>query len=424
MLIPVFTIYANKLTNATPMLIGLALGCYGLTQSILQIPFGMLSDKYGRKPIITIGLILFTIGSLIGAYTHSIEGMILARSLQGAGAIGSVLIALLTDLTPDAKRTQAMAIVGSTIGMSFSLAIVISPYITKAFGLSGIFSITAILSIIGLLIIHTVIPTPKKIDVNTNRIKFKEVFCNKHLMRLNVGIFFQHLILTATFFAVPMLLQEQIKLGKLTALWHFYLPLVIVSFIAMVPCIIFAEKKRKIKLVFNLSVSLILLTQACLIFTSGSLLNIGICLFVFFVGFNILEANLPSIVSKQANIENRGSAMGIYSSFQFLGIFVGGSLSGIIFHWHSYAGIFILNTIISLIWLYISSSMQPLQYQLVISIPYSKNITDKDGIINQLGSLDGVCHVTVSNQDNTVYLRVEKALYKDGSAEKILQIYK
>ena len=207
MLIPVFTVYANHLTAATPMLMGIALGSYGLSQGLLQIPFGMLSDRFGRKPIITIGLLLFACGSLLGAFSTSIYSMIIARTLQGTGAIGSVLIALLADLTPDEQRTKAMAVIGVSIGLSFSLAMVLSPAITHYFGLSGIFYLTSFLALLGLVLLHAVIPTPKKepfhIDSEANPALFKEVLYNRHLQRLNLGIFCQHFILTATFFPSP-----------------------------------------------------------------------------------------------------------------------------------------------------------------------------------------------------------------------------
>ena len=271
MLIPVFSVAATSLSDATPTLIGIALGSYGLSQGLLQIPFGFMSDRFGRKLIITIGLLLFVIGSLLGAYTDSIYGMIIARTLQGTGAIGSVLMALMADLTPDEHRTKAMAVIGVTIGISFSLAMVISPAITHRFGLPGIFYLTALLAVTGLFLLHVVIPTPKKepfhIDNEVNPTAFKHVLKNHHLQRLNAGIFCLHLILTSTFFAIPLLLQQQIKLGHLIQQWHFYLPLMIGAFLAMLPFIFLAEKKKKIKPVFLSAVAITGLSQFILAFT-------------------------------------------------------------------------------------------------------------------------------------------------------------
>jgi MFS family permease len=215
LLIPVLSVYGQELKNATPALIGLALGGYGLTQAILQMPFGLMSDKWGRKPIITLGLILFISGSLLGAQTHSIYGMIGARILQGAGAIGSVLIALMADFTPIEVRTKAMAIIGMTIGISFGISMVVSPALTAQYGLAGIFYFTALLGSIGLVLLHFVIPTPthelfhEQSEVVPSRLK--SVLQDIQLRRLNLGIFCQHFILTATFFALPLLIHQAMK---------------------------------------------------------------------------------------------------------------------------------------------------------------------------------------------------------------------
>ena len=421
MLIPVFSIYAIKLTDSTPTLVGIALGCYGLSQGLLQIPFGMLSDRFGRKPIITLGLLLFAAGSLIGTYTDSIYGMIIARTLQGTGAIGSVLIALLADLTSDKDRTKAMAVIGVTIGLSFSLAMVISPLLTHQFGLSSIFFLTAILAALGLLLLHTAIPTPKKEPFHTNQEsnprQFKEVLFNRHLQRLDIGIFSQHLILTSTFFAVPILLQQQIAQGKLLQAAHFYLPLMIFAFLAMVPFIIFAERKHHIKGVFVASVALTTLSQLILALTYHSFGSLCASMFIYFVAFNVLEAMLPSLVSKQAPAKLKGTAMGIYSSSQFLGIFAGGAISGIVYQFTGPQGIFISNALIALVWLAIAFQMNPNLYQLTLSIPYES--TDQT-ILNLMRNIPGVEEAIFDSHEKIIYLRVNKILYKMGSAEQII----
>ena len=354
MLIPVFTIFASKLNNSTPFLIGLALGGYGLTQGLLQIPFGMLSDKYGRKPIILIGFILFAIGSLIGALSTSIYTMILARVIQGAGAIGSVLIALLTDLVPQEKRTHSMAIIGVTIGISFSLAMMLSPYITNYFGLSGVFYLTILLAITGILILIYVIPNPNTPKHAKEKIRFNDILTDKNLLPLNLGIFIQHFVLTSSFFAIPMLLEAQVKSGIITNLWSFYLPVVLLGFLLMIPFIVITERKQKIKAAFIAAILITLITQISLIFKHNNYHTLQILLVIYFIAFNFLEANLPSLISKVAPLNTRGTAMGIYSSSQFLGIFAGGSLAGIIFKTYSFTGVFTLNSIIMLIWLYLA----------------------------------------------------------------------
>lgn len=424
MLIPVFTVYATHLKAATPALIGIALGSYGLTQGLLQIPFGMLSDRFGRKPIITIGLFLFAVGSLLGAYTNSIYGMILARTIQGTGAIGSVLIALLADLTPDESRTKAMAVIGVTIGLSFSLAMIISPAMTNHFGLAGIFYLTTGMAGAGLLMLHTVIPTPIKEPFHMDQVvkptQFKQIFQNRHLQRLNIGIFCQHMMLTSTFFAIPLMLQQQMKLGHLTQQWHFYLPLMICAFLAMLPFIIFAEKKQQIKSVFVGSVVVMGVSQFILAYTYNSWLSICITMFVYFVAFNILEASLPSLVSRQASADSKGTAMGIYSSSQFLGIFAGGAMSGVIYQASGSQGIFMVNGVIAILWLIIATHMKPNFYQLTLIIPYQEPLADESNILTLLRSLPGVRDAVFAREEGVIYLRVHKQTYQNGSAETLL----
>jgi MFS family permease len=424
MLIPVFSIYATQLNAATPTLIGIALGSYGLSQGLLQIPFGILSDRFGRKPILTIGLVLFAVGSLFGAYTDSIYGMIIARIIQGMGAVGSVLIALLADLTTDEVRTKAMAIIGITIGLSFSLAMVISPPVTHYFGLSGIFYLTAILAGIGLFLLHVVIPTPIqdpfRIDTESRFHQFKNALQNRQLQRLNFGIFCQHMILTATFFAIPIKLQQNIKLGNLTESWHFYMPLMIFAFIAMVPFIIIAEKKQRMKLVFMISVAIIGVSQLMLSATLNHWYILCGLMFLYFVAFNVLEASLPSLVSRHASSANKGTAMGIYSSSQFLGIFAGGAISGIIYQYAGSAAIFMMNGIMAIIWFLTILKLQPNAYIMTLTMPYPSGCKDDTHLIQLLNALNGVKEVQIMHDLKLVYLKVDKSTYDTGSAEQII----
>ncbi|MGC1182298.1 MFS transporter [Legionella sp.] len=424
LLIPVFSIDAANLQGATPVLIGLALGIYGLAQGILQIPFGLFSDKIGRKPIITIGLILFAGGSLLGALTHSIYGMIFARMLQGTGAIGSVLIALLADLTPDEQRTKAMAVIGMTIGTSFSLAMVISPALSHQFGLAGIFYLTAALAILGLLLLHVVIPKPTRecfhSDSETNPVLFKQVLHNKHLQRLNAGIFCQHFILTATFFAMPFLLNKQVEHGNLTQQWHFYLPLMLGSFLLMIPFIFLAEKKKLMKSIFLLSVLVLSLSQLALAYTYQNWLSLCLFMLTFFTAFNILEAALPSLISKQAHPNSKGTAMGIYSTSQFLGLFSGGALAGILYQWHGSQGIFIINALIGTAWLVIAYAMKPQAYLTTLILPCTWP-NKKEEALTQLLNIKGIIDVVFVPKEQAFYLHIDKEHYLEGSAEQILR---
>lgn len=358
MLIPVFTLYANQLQGATPLLLGLALGSYGLTQGVLQIPFGMLSDRFGRKPIITFGLLLFACGSIIGAQTHSILGMIIARTLQGAGAIGSVLIALLADITAEHQRTKAMAVIGATIGLAFSIAFIISPSLAAASGLAGIFYLTAGLAVIGLGMLYTIPNAKQPIGKPTSTLQqLKHVFFEPDLLRLDAGIFFQHFILVASFYVLPMMLQHHVQTGHLTQTWHFYIWVIAGSFLAMIPMLLYSEKHHKIKASFLIAIAAIAISQFALLMVGDSLLCLGLVVFLYFVAFNFLEANLPSLVSKQANPQTKGSALGVYSSSQFLGIFVGGCLAGLVYSHLGATGVFSLNGGIAVVWWYISRKM-------------------------------------------------------------------
>jgi MFS family permease len=425
MLIPIFTLFTHELSHATPLLIGIALGSYGLSQGILQIPFGMLSDRFGRKPIITLGLVLFAIGSMMGAWAHSIELMISARILQGAGAIGSVLMALLADLTPDEQRTKAMAVVGISIGMSFSIAMIISPILSAATGLAGIFYFTAVLAVIALCLLHLVIPTPARDPFHERDViqlrQFKFVLQNKHLLRLNAGIFIQHLILTSTFYALPLLLKQHILQQHLSESWHFYLPLMLSAFIIMVPIIVLGERQQRMKFIFILAVVLTTLNQCALFLFNQSWLGLCVTMLIYFVAFNILEATLPSQVSRQAGTANKGTAMGIYSSCQFLGIFAGGALAGVLFQYAGSSSIFLLNAVIGFVWIGLASFMRPNEYQLTRKIPFGHLVMDKDVLQNQLRQLKGIHEISISLSEKTIFLLLSKHLYIEGSAESIIQ---
>ncbi len=354
LLIPVFSLYAPHLKGATPALIGLALGAYGLSQGLLQMPFGMLSDRYGRKPIILIGLLLFAAGSALGACTDSMLGVLIARTLQGMGAIGSVLMALLADLTPASKRTGAMALIGGSIGLSFNLALVISPPVAAQHGLSGIFMITLGLIAVCLLLLKTVIPTPKKLADATplsHKTRLLHVLRDDGLKRLNWGIFYQHAILTAMFFILPLKLQAATEAGHLQTTWHFYLITLLIAFIAAIPLILLAERRGKSKEVFLTAVSLTGLSQLVLMQTTLAWSSFCLIIFIYFLAFNALEAMLPSLVSKQASPEYKGTAMGVYSSSQFLGIFAGGSLAGTLYAHYGDMGIFAMNACFAALWL-------------------------------------------------------------------------
>lgn len=363
MLIPVFTVYAPALQGATPLWIGMALGAYGLSQGLLQIPFGMLSDSFGRKPVIALGLACFALGSLLGAFSESVYTMIIARTLQGMGAIGSVLIALMTDLTPENQRTQAMAVIGLTIGLSFGVAMLVSPLITNTFSLPGIFHVTTLLAFLGLLLLYKVIPAPLQLPVimsaTTKKAVLLSVLGNVHLQRLNISIFCQHAILTATFYALPLLLQQYIAQGFLAQSWHFYLGILLLAFSVMLPVLRYAEKRKAMKLALTASVVLLIASQLMLYFFADNWLIFCMVILLYFIAFNILEASLPTLVARQAPPAVKGTALGVYSSGQFLGIFAGGIAAGFLYQYAGVQGIFLGNILLGLLWLKYTGSMQP-----------------------------------------------------------------
>jgi MFS family permease len=356
MIFPVFTPYAQHLAGATPRLIGLALGIYGLTQACLQIPFGSLSDRFGRKPIICLGLIIFAIGSVIAACAHSIEAIIIGRALQGGGAIGSAAMALVADVTHDTQRIKAMAIIGMSIGLSFAIAMVAGPSLNNIVGVSGIFWLTALLALIAIAILYLWVDTPPPLAQLTqiaNKTSFKQILSNRQLLTLDIGVFIQHGMLTAQFMVLPLILQQSLHINSAHQ-WLFYLPILVCAYVLMVPFIILAEKKQQIKPVFLGSITVLLLSQLLLWQLHQTWLNCLISLILFFTAFTLLEATLPSLVSKLAPAANRGTAMGVYSTSQFLGIFFGGIMGGWLFATWGLASIFLGCALAYLLWLLIA----------------------------------------------------------------------
>ncbi len=280
--------------------------------------------------------------------------MIVARAIQGFGAIGSVLLALLSDLTPASGRAKAMAVIGVTIGISFSLSLIIGPLITGHAGLAPIFYVIAILASLGLVLLYTYIPTPSTMQSVSmiGRKPFRLSLQNRFLQKLNLGIFIQHACLTAMFYVLPLRLKSFMLMGKLSVTWYFYLPIVFVSFLVMAPIITIAEKKQQLERILKISIFMLTLSQLLLTVYSNAWLGLIITVFIYFVAFNLLEALLPSQVAKHTSPEQRGTAMGIYSTCQFFGIFAGAALAGWAYpHWGE-TGIFVANTILCGIWLF------------------------------------------------------------------------
>lgn len=360
MVLPVLSLYASHLPYATPFLIGLSLGIYGLTQGIFQIPFGMLSDYFGRKKLIALGLIIFAAGSMIAAVSHTIFGMILGRALQGTGAVGSTIIAMLADLTHENERTKAMAIVGITIGLSFLASMILGPLLASWISIPGIFWLAVLLSGAALLLLIFYVPVPAKeiwhADTEPDMKYFFSLLKDAQLLALNLGIFLLHAILTASFVIIPLSLQ---KAGlQNNQQWMLYLPVLILSFVVSLILIIFSERKHWQNSVFTASIALLGISELLLWIFSKYLLIFAVGLLLFFTAFSLLEAFLPSRVSKMAPPQYKGTALGIYSCSQFLGIFVGGSLGGLLYGALGLTDVYLFCVALTIVWLIIAFKMK------------------------------------------------------------------
>ncbi len=361
MVLPVLSLYIAKFPDATPQRIGLALGIYGLLQAVLQIPLGWLSDRVGRKPVIRFGLLIFALGSLLAAQGKSIMTIIMGRALQGCGAIGSSVTAFIADMIPASQRTKAMAIVGVIIGTSFSLAMLLGPLLDSWFGLSSLFYCTAIFACIAIAIIQWAVPSPpQKLTNERNtplRPCIKMILNNKHLRKVNASISILHAIMTANFIILPLYLTQNLHIAKV-AQWKIYLPVLVAAFITMLPLIIAAEKKQRTKFALLSSVMLITISES-LLYISPTPASLIISLFLFFTAFNALEALLPSLASKMAPITSKGAVMGLFSTCQFMGIFLGGIVGGILYAHYQATGLLLGILLTTLAWFVMLLKLDP-----------------------------------------------------------------
>lgn len=330
LIMPVFSVYAKTLSDSTPLLIGLALGIYGLTQALLQIPLGLASDFFGRKKILTIGLLVFILGSIIAAMSHTILGVILGRAIQGMGAIASTGMALVADVSRPEQRTKMMATIGMSIGFAFMLAFVTGPPLSGLFGVTGLFWITAILAILALIQLHIFVREPEKLTKKGFVFsEFVHDFKDIRLMSLNLSVFVLHAVMTAVFVVLPLILVEQLDFPA-PQHWKMYLPVLIVSVFFFVPMIILHEKRKQYFQFVSFALFGLALSQLLMAYFNSSLMVISAMLVLYFAFFNFLEAAMPAMLSRIAGEKYRGAAMGAYSTAQFIGAFVGSTLAGII----------------------------------------------------------------------------------------------
>ena len=412
LILPVFAVYAERLPGGqSHILIGLALGVYGLTQAILQLPFGMASDHFGRKRVIYFGLLLFAIGSFIAASAHDIYMVIIGRSIQGAGAISAAVTALLADLTREEHRTKAMAMIGMTIGLTFALSLVLGPALYHLISIPGIFAMTGVLALLAIVVVKTAVPDPRRShfhsDAEAAPAKLRDVLRNRELVRLNFGIFALHAVQMAMFVVLPFALKQT---GGIDANhhWQVYLPVMIISFLLMVPPIIYGEKKARLKEVFIGSVALMLVAQIAFVTAIQHFWGIFIALSVYFVAFNILEASLPSIISKIAPAGSKGTAMGVYNTFQSLGFFVGGAMGGLLSSYFGASAVFMFGAGLIGVWLFLAFGMKPLAAVKNLMFHVRKlSAAEARRLEEKLMGVRGVTEVKVIAEERVAYLKVD-----------------
>jgi len=348
MLFPVMSVYASEYVNSTPQMIGLAIGIYGLTQAFFQIPFGYLSDRFGRKPLLILGLSIFFIGSILSANSTDIIFVVIGRALQGGGAISAVLMAFLADSVSEQSRTKANAFVGFQIGLAFMLSLIVGPVITSLAGLSGLFWVIALLSIIAILIVFTLPYAKPKKYYRLSIAAFKEVL-NPKLLRLDFSVFSLHMILSSGFIVMPLLIINN-NIVDMIDNWKLYIPAMLLSFIGMLPLIILSERYKKTKPILLFCIALLILSQGMFFSLKLNFLVFLLILTIFFVAFNSIEAILPSLLSRTVSTSKRGLAMGIFSTSQFLGTFFGGAVGGLIYNIYDLNSVFLLTIFVAIIW--------------------------------------------------------------------------
>ncbi|MCL1046401.1 MFS transporter [Shewanella electrodiphila] len=410
MIMPVFALYGQHLEGFSPLWVGIAIGAYGLTQACLQIPMGMLSDKYGRKPIILGGLVIFAIGSIVAGMSDHIYGVVFGRALQGMGAIAAAVLALAADLTRDEQRTKVMAIIGMCIGFSFALSLLAGPIVAQYAGLEGLFFLTAILAVLGMVIVQVLVPNPvsqaPKGDTVATPTKLKRMLMDPQLFRLDAGIFILHLVLTAVFVALPLDLVDAGLVKEKH--WMLYFPAFIGAFFLMVPLIIIGVKRNNTKTMFQISLMIMMVSLAAMGIYADNLWVLSGAVVLFFTGFNYLEASLPSLIAKFCPMGDKGSAMGVYSTSQFLGAFCGGMLGGGAYQLVGASGVFFVALALMFVWLLLTIGMEkPVLLKSYTLEAEAKDRNHAQDMATQLSQLSGVAEAIVVIEEKAAYLKVD-----------------
>lgn len=422
MVLPVLATYGMDLQGATPALIGLAIGAYGLTQAVLQIPFGMLSDRIGRLPVIYFGLLLFALGAVLAAVADSIWGVIAGRILQGAGAISAAVMALLSDLTREQHRTKAMAMIGMSIGLSFAVAMVVGPLLTRAFGLPGLFWVTAALALLGGVIVATLPRAAQPLkhrETGLARQALGATLRHPDLLRLDFSILALHAVLMASFVALPLALVEKAALPK-DEHWWVYLLALGTGFLAMIPFIIYGEKQRQMRRVLLGAVAVLLLCELYFWQLGQGLWTLVIGMVIFFTAFNLLEASLPSLISKVAPAGGKGTAMGVYSTSQFLGAGVGGILGGWLYQMGGLGFVFVGCAALVALWLVIVKGMREPPYVTSLRLPLSEAARHNPELAEQLLAVAGVTDAVVLADEGAAYVKVDTRELDRAELDRLL----
>ena len=422
MIIPVFSVAGQTYEYATPALLGLAVGIYGLTQAILQIPFSLIADRYSRKPLVVFGLLLFALGGAIAAMSDTIYGVIIGRAIAGGGAVSAVVMALLADVTREENRMKAMATMGMSIGVSFAVAFSLGPWLTGLVGISGLFWVTTIM---GLAAISMLFLVPKVTRHHRNYqqgylAQLKQVLKMGDLNRLHVSVFSLHLLLTAMFIYVPSQLIDFAKIPLNSHGW-VYLPLLVISLFFAFPSIVLAEKYRKMRGIFLTAIGGIILGLGILIFGFESKYILLTGLGLFFIAFNVMEALLPSWLSKAAPIQSKATAMGVNASSQFLGAFFGGVTGGQLLLLNNTALGWSILTGLAIVWLLISFGLAQPRYlsSMVLRLPEHKQ---SDEWTSQLLAIRGIEEVVVMSDQQVAYVKVDKQQIDDATRQDLTQL--
>lgn len=418
-MLPVLVLYGATLDEARPELLGLAMGVYGLTQALLQIPYGIWSDRYGRRRIITAGLLVFAGGSLLAAHADTVYELILGRALQGAGAIAGVVMALASDLTRPSQRSKAMAVIGVSIGASFLLSIVLGPLLYSYIGGSGIFYLVAALALVAIGFLYGGVPEVRSVTRAESPGIFSGAVRSPGLFSIYSGIFILHAVLTANFSVLPLVLQDSLGLPP-ERHWPIYLLTMAGGVLVMVPGLLYAERYGRIKTFVTIAATLLAVSQVGIIALYGYTLTpygLGGLLLVFFVAFNSLEAVLPSLVSKTVPAAHKGAALGAYSTCQFLGSFAGGLAAGLALKIAGHQGVFVASLLMSLIWLPAAARVKaPGKYEC-----YAIKLDASKDVLGKLKDVAGVREVNVLEKEGMVYVHVDKNAFDLAAFNRIVE---